>query len=305
MKLTPACHPNLAVYLSNLGGTLLDRFEQTGDGGDLEGAALSSLRDASHAPSASPAVRQAAARAWGSLRYSAGERAANLLERAHSTGEYEPADEAIGLLTQLIASSREGDPGRPGDLSNLGSALRLQFERTGNLDDLNEAIKIGRQALTELPEHDPNRLGFVYNLCNALLSRFQVMAAASDFDDSVKAAREGVASAPGNLLDQVGLMNKLVGALLRAASASEPPPDLSQLIDLVKNIATVVPSNSEGGGNLFSKLGLAFQMQFQATKERKYLDEEITLLQKALIDAKKRFRKRRTTSPAIGCFAGT
>jgi hypothetical protein len=69
--LTPPGHPDLAMYLSNLGISLRTRFGGSGDAGDLD-AAAGCWRRASEVPAATPGVRLAAARAWGEAAAAAG-----------------------------------------------------------------------------------------------------------------------------------------------------------------------------------------------------------------------------------------
>ncbi|GAA0453174.1 hypothetical protein GCM10009531_51290 [Actinoplanes capillaceus] len=201
-------HPGRAELLHTLGVALHRRFTHRGDLADLrksvetltaavaavpEGnpdetrfgvslrAAVRELHghDPSHPPE--PATRRPAADDPPERPATSATGAVALLERADRTGDTGALAAAIELL--------EASDG-PGDLTNLGIALRMRFEHTGNPADLDAAVDTGRRAVDRMPADDPMRYVSFAMYGAALGARYEHTGSGADLVAAVDAGRQ-------------------------------------------------------------------------------------------------------------------
>ncbi|KAG9092683.1 hypothetical protein FRC07_011606, partial [Ceratobasidium sp. 392] len=97
-----------------------------------------------------------------------------LLEnRTLSTGEPSGLQHALEYATQMLLLIPDGDPSRPGYLSNLGNAYFARFEHLGGLEDLDLAVEYYTQAESLESEGAPFKPMIMTNLGNAHSTRYK------------------------------------------------------------------------------------------------------------------------------------
>ena len=91
------------------------------------------------------------------------QRAVRLIRGYEETGEFRYLAAAISLLRSELQEETIDEADRAAALSNLGDALRCQFQGTGEPAALAEAIRLGRAAVTAIPSgHRDRMLGGIY-----------------------------------------------------------------------------------------------------------------------------------------------
>ncbi|MBO3741842.1 hypothetical protein [Actinoplanes flavus] len=201
-------HPGRAELLHTLGVALHRRFAHRGDLADLRRsvetltAAVAvvpegnpdesrfgvSLRAAmrelhGHDPSQplEPAIRRSVDEEPPEPPAPSATDAVALLERADRTGD----TDALAAAIELLDGSDE-----PGDLTNLGIALRMRFGHTGNPADLDAAVDTGRRAVDRMPAD--NRMRYVaFAMYGAALgTRYEHTGSGADLVAAVDAGRQ-------------------------------------------------------------------------------------------------------------------
>ena len=231
--------PELARYLSNLGGALWEQYRQSGDAASLEQAAESIERAVAATPPQSP------------------ERARHLSNLAMIFGDLFRAGNDIGVLSRAVGAGRAalGVPGadvtdRGRILSTLADLLMERFDAGGDPGDLDEAVSLLREAVADTGLGSPHHPLWLSNLGDALLARFEVMGTGSDLDEAVETAelavREatGSSEAPGALPEGI-LVSGLGAALGARYVARGDEADLDRAIDLATAAVDWIPAGSQ------------------------------------------------------------
>ena len=231
--------PELARYLSNLGGVLWEQYRQSGDAASLEQAAESIELAVAATPPQSP------------------ERARHLSNLAMTFGDLFRASNDIGLLSRAIEAGRAalGVPGadvtdRGRILSSLADLLVERFDAAGDPGDLDEAVALLREAVANTRPQSPRHALWLSNLGDALLARFEMAGTDSDLDEAVEAAEQAVREAAGSwevtdALPEGILVSGLGSALGARYAARGDEADLDRAIDLATAAVTRIPAGSE------------------------------------------------------------
>ncbi|KAJ7731763.1 hypothetical protein B0H16DRAFT_1893242 [Mycena metata] len=223
---------NTALDLSNLGTSLLRRFETDGDLDDLT-RALTMLEDVvsllpeGHPDSLSNLHSLGNALLWqferfgdlASLNRSVGilkeakdlcsiihshrewivnDLANSLLCRYNHLGDCSDINEAQMLLQEAVLRVPAYHPARPFTLKLFGDALLRRFEHTSELNDIQEALGILREAVGLSPDIDPNNdLGY------CLVCRFQRLGNLKDIQDALVLFESSGGSSDSSSLHQI------------------------------------------------------------------------------------------------------
>ena len=181
---TPEGHPNLAMYLNNLGIGFMNRFKRTGRIDDLNEAIKICKQAVAATPEGDPNLA-------GNLS-NLGSGFMNRFERA---GHIDDLEEAIKIYKQAVAATPEGHPNLA-NLNNLGIGFMNRFERTGRIDDLEEAIKVCKQVVQATPEGHPNFAVYLTNLGNGFMNRFKRTGRIDDLNKAIKICKQSVEATP-------------------------------------------------------------------------------------------------------------
>ena len=145
VDITPQDHPNLGMYLNNLGNRLQSRFERMGRMEDLE----ESIRQAQQVVNITPQDHPDLAMYLNNL-------GNKLQRRFEKTGRMEDLKESICQAQQAVNITPQDHPNLAEMLNNLGSKLQSRFEKMGRMEDLKEAIHRAQQAVDITPQDHPD-----------------------------------------------------------------------------------------------------------------------------------------------------
>jgi hypothetical protein len=148
--------------------------------------------------------------------------ALRLLGEALSSREPRLIATAVGLHRRLVAATSASHPQRACRLSNLGIALRAQFEATGDPRELDEAVQFMRDALAAASGDRDERAIYTSNLGVTLWTRFHQTGMPADLDEGIQLMRLGVADTPVDHPNRIARLTKLGKALgVRAELADD------------------------------------------------------------------------------------
>jgi hypothetical protein len=253
--------PELARYLSNLGGGLWEQYRQSGDVASLKQATESIEQAVAATPPGSP------------------ERARHLSNLAMTFGDLFRAGDDIGLLSRAIEAGRDalGVPGadvtdRSRILSSLADLLVERFDAEGDRGDLDEAVALLREAVANTGTESPRHALWLSNLGDALLARFEVGGIDSDLDEAVEAAEQAVREAAGSwevtdALPEGILVSGLGSALGARYVARGDEADLDRAIDLATAAVARIPAGSEAAtyaGSRRNNLAALLRRRYEA-----------------------------------------
>ncbi|TKK84216.1 CHAT domain-containing protein [Herbidospora galbida] len=243
MSTTSREHANYALYRSNLGGALQQRYRATRRSADTEEAA-DVLREAVAAtPEASP-YRPGYLGNLGSV----------LLERYQAVGQTAAFDEAIIHLREAVRTVHPANVQRPALMNSLARALLVGGH------DLDEAIGLFRSARADAPPESLTRVQSTINLAGALIAVARA------------AEPPGVAS-PGDRR-----WNVLRDLLPRGRRLAETPA-LDEAIALLTGL---LDEDATAGPEAYAFLGQALQARFTLTGRSRTLLQALRTMERAV-----------------------
>ena len=119
-----------------------------------------------------------------------------LYEKAQISADLRLISYAVDIWIRLVTATPGDHARRAERLSELGSTLRIRFERTGAQADLDKAIDMARQAAAATPSGHPDRAAVLSGLGTSLLTRFGQTGAQADLDDAIQVGRSTAQSRP-------------------------------------------------------------------------------------------------------------
>jgi tetratricopeptide (TPR) repeat protein len=207
-----------------------------------------------------------------------------LLVRAVQTGDRMPLDEAVDALERCLRGTPEGDPDRPGWLSNLGLALWIRFSSAGNPLDLDAAIELGHAAVGGSPADHPARPGYLSNLGVALWTRFDTRGDMVDLHSAIEIHDAALWATPTDHPDRAGRLSNLGNALAKRSERNGSRADLERAIDLGEEAVASIPTEHPGHSKALANLGILLQTRFWYTGNSRDLDRAIELGEVALAE---------------------
>ncbi len=220
------------VYLSLLGSSRLNSYEQTGADRDLDRCV-----DAYREVLALASDGRATAEDFSNLGIA-------LQSRFERTGELADLHEAIRLGKEAVAALPDDAPDRGDYLTNLGGAIYLRFEHNGLLEDLDEAVECQRDAYASHQASGAPAPLSAGNLANALRVRYQRTGDVNDLADAEVISRGSVAAGPVRFVDR-GLDDSELGVTLATRfELNGDPADLDGAIaQLRRSLAVISPGH--------------------------------------------------------------
>ncbi|KAJ7481802.1 hypothetical protein FB451DRAFT_137500 [Mycena latifolia] len=259
--------PMSAMYLSDLGSSLQQRFEQLSNvvdinqGRDLCQAAVRMTPDG-HPDMASRLTR------LGNC----------LLCRFGELGDLTDLNEAVSAFEAVIRLTPEGHPDKPSGLNNLGNSLRIRFEQLGNLTDLNELVSTLEAAVGLTPDGHPDKAARLNNLGNCLLSRFEQLGDLTDLNEAVSKYEAAVSLTPEGHPDKPVQLHNLEIALARHFERIDKLTNLDELVSTFKAAVRLTPDGHPDKPAQLNNLGNSLVQHFERIGELTDLNELVSTL---------------------------
>ncbi|GLZ41988.1 hypothetical protein [Actinokineospora sp. NBRC 105648] len=229
--------------LSTLSGTLVSRFELTGDPEDLH-EAIAAGRAAIAADSGDRRVRLLA-NLGGALRL-----------RFDRSGGLRDLDEAIEACRSAVALADSDDPYLAVYLSNVATALAVRAPHADHPTDLDDAVVAARAAVEVTPVGHPERAKYLSTLGNTASLRFERTGDPADIKTAVDAGRAALELLSADHPARPAVLSNLQNALAVRYELAGDPADLDAAIAAVSDAVDLVPPGHPGRAAYQSNLGL-------------------------------------------------
>ena len=163
-------------------------------------------------------------------------------------------EQAISRHREVAGILVDGNPHKPGCLTNLASSLLIRFWCLGNRSDLEEAISMHRDAIILSP--DDHHLN---NLALSLRARFEHFGNLSDLEEAISKHKAAVALLPDgpNCLNYLG--HYIMARFEHIGNASNNEESISDLVVALKLIPDIRLDKPSHLNNLTFSLAASFQ----------------------------------------------
>ena len=206
------------------------------------------------------------------------DQAANILRQVQQKDDPGALNYAIALLRQAVWTTAPGNPDRRVMQGNLGSALKIRYERTGHIGDLNAAIEANGEVVAASDADDPNRATYLSNLSGVLADRFELAGDLADINAAIEASVSAVASTHARYQEHAALCVALLARFVRTGSLA----DLNAAIESGRTAVRHTPDTEPNLGMYQSNLGVALLSRFNRLHDVHDLDDAITAARAAV-----------------------
>ncbi|KAG8811895.1 hypothetical protein FRC19_003508 [Serendipita sp. 401] len=252
VRSTPDSHPDKPSRLSNLGTSLLRRFERLGNVDDLNSAIARHQAAVDLTPNGHP-DKHLLLNNLGS----------SLLRRFERLGNVDDLDSATVRLQAAVNLTPDGHPDKYLLLNNLGSSLLRRFERLGNVDDLDRAIARLQTAVNPTPDGHPDKPSWLNNLGSSLLRRFERLGNVDDLNSAIARHQAAVNLSPDGHPYKSSLLNNLGSSLLRRFERLGNVDDLDSGIERLQAAVNLSPDGHPYKPGLLNNLGSSLIRRFE------------------------------------------
>ncbi|PWI65081.1 hypothetical protein PCL_07380 [Purpureocillium lilacinum] len=292
-----ADHPDLTIYLDNLGTLFHDGFSRTGVIRYLD----ESICIARQAVDGTQDDNSEKARRLDNLGVRLGNRFSRI-QVAPYIGEAILAaadidnivraaadiDEAIHVGRQAIiaASTDDNNPARARYFNDLGASLHLRFSYVRVKKDLDEAVRVFQKAINATAIDNPERARYLANLGSSLGDRFTCFGRMPDIDRAIGVSRQAAEITPGGHPERPRRLNNLAVQLgnraERGYSRIAAMVDLEEAIRVHREAFQATYFGHPDRALYLSNLGLRLGDRFTRTQATADLDEAIRVINLSL-----------------------
>ena len=197
-------------------------------------------------------------------------------------GQQNDLDEGISLNRQALELCHLPHSDRSLFLSNLASALWIQFKQGGQKNDLDENISLNRQALELRPLPHPDRSTSLNNLANALWTQFIQEGQQEDLDESISLNRQALELRPLPHPDRFISLSNLANAIWTQFKQGGQKNDLDESISLYRQALEFCPLPHPDQSTCLNNLANALHTRFMQGGQQNDVDESVCLNRQAL-----------------------
>ncbi|KAJ7474973.1 CHAT domain-containing protein [Mycena latifolia] len=263
--------PMSAMFLSNLGIALHDRFERLGNVVDInQGKEISK---------AAVAVTPAGHPAKPTLLNNLG---SSLSRRFEWLGELTDLNESVTTFKAAVSLTSEGHPDIHAHLNNLGNSLLTRFKRLGDLTDLNESVTTFKAAVSLTPERHPDMPSCLDNLGSSLFRRFEQLGDLTDLNESVTKRKAAVSLTPEGHPDMPSRLNNLAYSLSHQFERLGDLTDLNESVTKQKAAVEMTPAGHPGKPSRLNNLASSLGRRFERLGDLTDLNESVTTFKAAV-----------------------
>jgi tetratricopeptide (TPR) repeat protein len=267
----PPNGPMAAATLSNLGLSLIRRFEQLGGMADMN-KGIGQLEMAVRVTLDIDPDKPSRLNDLGTA----------LKTRFSRLENVDDINRAIAQHRAAVHLTRDDHPEKPSRLSSLGNSLLARFERLGNMDDLDSAIAQQQAAVLLTPDSHPDKPMCLNNLGISLESRFERLGNIDDVDGAITQQQAAVNLTPDGDPDKPIYLSNL-GTSLRARF--ERLGNIDDIYGAIAQQQLVVHLTPDGHPNkpmYLTNLGIFLRSRFERLSNKDDIDGAITQQQAAI-----------------------
>ncbi|KAJ7120017.1 CHAT domain-containing protein [Mycena epipterygia] len=271
VRLTPDGHPNTPSFLSNLGNSLLRRFERLGDLDDLNKSV--SVRE--DAVRLTPDGHPDKPSLLSNLGYS-------LLTRFEWLGDLDDLNKYVLREKDAVYLTPDGHPDKPSLLSNLGNSLLMRFEWHGDLDDLNKSVSMTEDAVCLTPDGHSDKPSMLHNLGSSLFHRFEWLGDADDLNKSISMREEAICLSPDDHPKKPSMLSSLGNSLLMRFERLDVLDDLNKAVSRGEDAVQLLPDGHPDKPLTLNNLGSSLFSRFERHGDLDDLNKAVSMREDAV-----------------------
>ncbi|KAJ7469111.1 TPR-like protein [Mycena latifolia] len=308
--------PMSAMYLSNLGSALCQRFQRLGDVVDINQARdlcatavrmtpdghrdmvfrlnnlgnslsqrferLCDLTDLNESVSTFKAAVSLTPEGHPVIPSLLSNLGISLGRRFERLGYFTDLNESVSTFKAAVGLTPEGHPDMPSQLNNLGISLCNCFERLGDLTDLNESVSTFKAMVSLTPEGHPAQPSRLSNLGISMNRRFQRLGNLTDLNETISIFEAAVSLTPEGHPDMPSQLNNLGISLRNRFQRLGNLTDLNELVSTFKATVGLTPEGHPAMPSWLSNLGNSLLNRFQRLGDLTNLNESVSTLKAAV-----------------------
>ncbi|KAJ7469090.1 TPR-like protein [Mycena latifolia] len=206
----------------------------------------------------------------------------SLSHRFEQFGDLTDLNELLSTFKVVVSLTPEGHPDKPSQLNNLGNSLLSHFEQLGNLIDLNESVSTLKAAHRLTPDDHPNKPSRLSDFGSSLLSRFERLGNLTDLNELVSTLKAAVNLTPEGHPDMPSWMNNLGISLRRRFERLGDPIDLNESVSTFKAVVSLIPEGHPNKPSCLNNLGNSLLNRFERLGDLTDLDESVSTFKAAV-----------------------
>ncbi|KAF8184340.1 CHAT domain-containing protein [Mycena galopus ATCC 62051] len=261
----------MSSQLTNLGNSLLTRFEQLGDPSDIN-QSVSKLETAVRI---TPDGHPDKARQLSTL-------GTSLQSRFEQAGDLTDMNESISKLKAAVELTPDGHPAKPGRMTNLGNSLRQRFKQLGNLSDINQSISQLEAAVELTPDGHLDKPAWLNNLGMSLRGRFEQLGDLTDMNQSISQFEAAVKLTPDGHPAKPGRLSNLGNSLCDRFEQLGSLSDLNQSIFELEAAVALTPDGHPAKPGQMTNLGNSLRRRFEQLGNLSDINQSISKIEAAV-----------------------
>jgi tetratricopeptide (TPR) repeat protein len=265
VQLTPDGHPDKPSWLTNLGSSLLSRFERLGDLGDMNKSVLMKEHAVQLTPDGHP-DKPSRLNNLGS----------SLSSRFQRLGDLGDMNKSVLMLEHAVQLTPDGHPDKPSRLNNLGNSLSSRFKRLGDLNDMNKSVLMSEHAVQLIPDGHPDKPSVLTNLGNSLLSQFERLGDLGDMNKSVLMFEHAVQLTPDGHPDKPSKLNSLGNSLFRRFERLGNLNDMNKSVLMSEHAVQLTPDGHPDKPTWLTNLAHSLLIRFERLGDSNNLEAAIS-----------------------------
>ncbi|KAJ7474997.1 CHAT domain-containing protein [Mycena latifolia] len=199
----------------------------------------------------------------------------SLLTRFERFGDLNDLNESVSSHEAAVSLTPKGHPDMPTCLNNLGNSLLTRFKRLGNLTDLNECVSKFEAAVSLTPEGNPGKHLWLHNLANSLNHRFERFGDLTDLSESVSKREAAISLTPQGHPDMPTELNNLANSLSRRFERLGDLTDLNEAVSTFKAAVSLTPEGHPDMPSWLNNLANSLLARFKRLGDLNDLNESV------------------------------
>ncbi|KAG9123557.1 hypothetical protein FRC07_014769 [Ceratobasidium sp. 392] len=202
-------------------------------------------------------------------------------ERFERSDNLPDIDAAIDCHQRILSSLPKNHSEVTYAIQSLGAAFESRFERTNDISDLNKAIDHSQQAVLSAPDDNPEKSEVrLTHLGNMLAGRFKRFGNLNDINEAIECYRRASSISSDN---RSMALSNLGFSLYERFGRVGDLVDLDGAIEYLDQVANLLPDGNPRKAALLSNLGLAYERTSEHLDSSLDLEKAIGCHQQAIL----------------------
>ncbi|KAF8191314.1 CHAT domain-containing protein [Pholiota molesta] len=269
--LTPSDNANFAMYVSDVGNSVLTRFELSGR-----------LEDVNEAISMTEVAITYTPEGHASMASRLNNLGSSFQRRFERNGDLADIASAISVTQRAVELTPEGHADMPVWLNTLGISFETRFECIGDLADIASAISTQQRAIELTPEGHADMPSRLNNLGNAFQARFERNGDLADIASAISTQQRAVELTPEGHADMPAWLNNLGTSFQTRFERNGDLADIASAISTKQRAVELTPEGHADMPAWLNNLGISFETRFERNGDLADIASAISVTQRAV-----------------------